>query len=166
VHSLEDSSSGFVDEAAQEAEFVVLPRCSVLGGRRLTTWARQVVNGRSRLRSGDAGGEGPRDSVTSRAGARATLDRAAHAVPALGGPEGELSWARSRELGPSEFSFFSSFYFPFLFLFYCKLQVQTSFKFYLDLIYIPYEIIQIIPSMNAKVEYLFIISFYCLCFYM
>jgi hypothetical protein len=72
------------------------------------------VNGRSRLRSGDAGGEGPRDSVTSRAGARATLDRVARAVPALGGLEGELSWAKSRELGLSEFSFFFLFYFYFI----------------------------------------------------
>ena len=126
MHSLEDSSSGFVDEAAQEAEFVVLPRCSVLGGRRLTTWARQVVNGRSRLRSGDAGGEGPRDSVTSRAGARATLDRAAHAVPALGGPEGELSWARSRELGPSKFSFFI-FIFYFYFIANYKFKLHSNF---------------------------------------
>jgi hypothetical protein len=36
----------------------------------------------------------------------------------LGGPEGALSWAGSRELGPSELPFFSLFFIsPFLFLF-------------------------------------------------
>jgi glycine/D-amino acid oxidase-like deaminating enzyme len=53
--------------------------------------------------------------VSDQEQARAALYRAAHAVPALGGPEGELSWAGNRELGPSELSFFC-FYSPFLFL--------------------------------------------------
>jgi hypothetical protein len=51
---------------------------------------------------------------------RATLDRAARAVPALGGPEGELSWAKSRELDPSEFFFF------FLFFFSISILLQTT----------------------------------------
>jgi hypothetical protein len=41
-----------------------------------------------------------------------------------------------------------------------------KFKLYSNLVPTQYKIIQIIPSMNAKVEYLFIILFYCLCLYM
>jgi hypothetical protein len=83
-----------------------------------------------------------------------------------------FEWAKSGFRGPlSVFLLSFSFHFPIFFCYLFPVSIFSfianyKFKLYSNLISRPYEIIQRIPSMNAKVEYLFIILFCCLCFYM